>query len=86
MDNLHEMKIKYDLFTPEGRAGFLVEVPREELLGQVYDQVEIALNMLCMLMHIDGEDIETSDSPLGEAVDGLQVALEILEDELGPNL
>ena len=86
MDNIEEMKIKYDLFTPEGRAGFLVEVPRAELLGLVYDQIEMALNFACMIMHIDGEDIETSEAPLAEAVDALQVALETVEDELGPDL
>lgn len=83
---MDEIEIKYDLETAEGRAGFLVEVPRDELLGQVFDQIEMALNMLCMLMHIDGEDIETSNAPLAEAVDALQVALETIEDELGPSL
>lgn len=86
MDDMTELKIKYDLDTVEGRAGFLVEVPRAELLGTVYDQAEMALNLLCMVLHIDGEDLETSDAPLAEAVDALQAALELLEDELGPEL
>lgn len=86
MDRIDELTVKYDLFTPEGRAGFLVEVPRAELINMIYDQVEMALNTLCMVMHIDGEDIETSEAPMAEAVDALQVTLEILEEELGPDL
>lgn len=75
--------MKYDLNTAKGRAGFLCEVPREELLDEVLGQLESGFALLAMIMHIDGvhEDEETL---VTQAWDALGHAIDLLDAEANP--
>jgi hypothetical protein len=75
------LKPKYDLSTPEGRAGFQVEVPRERLIEDIIRDLEPLASLVSMVNFIDQEP-DDSDTNVSRALEAIEFAIEMLESEL----